>query len=218
MSGGLGGALGMVIGTGLSIAGQRKGAKAMKQEAIRQAEEQEGFDTERLNRVDRHVASVQPGNEPLFVGQQASRMGAAMVPSAQAAGSALGVRVNPLNAQARASMGAGGAAMRGDIDELERARLGQELVNLDRRRALASALYEGRMMRAGKKGQSMRQAGELFSTVGGAQMNYAMGEPRQKAAPDWSQGSTDWKGFSSQAPVYSGNPPPAFQNRYPVGS
>ena len=214
MSGGLGGLVGMVVGTGLSVAGQRKGARAMKGEAIRQAEEQEGFDRQRLDMVDRHVASVQPANESLFVGQQASRMGAAMMPSAQAAGSALGVRVNPMTAGTRAAMGAGGAAARGDLDELERTRLGQELVHLDRKRALASALYDGRMMRAAGKGRLMRQAGEMFGAVGGAQMNYAMGQPRQKPAGDWSQGSVDGKYGYSTAPVYQdGNPPPMLRSR-----
>lgn len=172
------GALASLAGYGLSAEGTRMGAHALRSEARRQGQEQLGFDLSRHEPLDAYAQAIRPGQESAAVGEQ-SRIGAqAIAPAAQAGGAALGVRPSTYNTpQMQAQAGMLGSQMRGQQGNLESARLGLALGEIERRRAMAQALYDAQMARAGHHGQGFRQAGELLQTLGGAGMSYGMGMP-----------------------------------------
>lgn len=178
------GALTALGGYALGAEGKRQGANSMRNEAHKQTMEQLQFDMDRFDPVDQQIAHNLPGQRVnAMTGANMRSAAGAMVPSAQAGGSALGVRSGSLFTPQDRSESVGSAvAQRGDEDSLQTARLGLELAEIERRREMARALYDGRMARAGRKGQGLRQAGEIATTLGGAGMAYGMGQPATPAS------------------------------------
>ncbi len=172
------GALASLAGYGLGAEGTRKGAHSMASEARRQSQEQMAFDMSRHEPLDAYAQAMAPGQNTAAIAEQARIGAGAMRPSAQAGGAALGVRAAPTmtpQSQMRASqLGAGVQGMEGD---LEGARLGLALNEIERKRAMAQALYDARMARAARHGQGLRQAGGYLTALGGMGMNMGMGMP-----------------------------------------
>lgn len=184
-----GGAL--ALGGGLlNYYGQTQGAKAMQEEADRQAAEQQAFSQARYGQVQAALDRQDPSAAGVGATVSAARQSAATAPALAAGSTALG-----LGGGSRASVGQALLPMqrmsalqegRGGADRHTSQNLGrlrQDTGRIDDASRLAQGVYASQLGAAGSKGAAFRTGGELMQGAGMATMVAAMNQAPEAPVP-----------------------------------
>lgn len=182
MMAGIGGGA-YLLGTGLEYLGQRQGARAMQDEAERQAAEQAAFSQQRHLRLMGELARMQPGERGALGQASLQRRMAATTPALQAGGSALG-----LNAAQIAGVGAAAMPQQRILAQREAggilqdrsgqrlAAMGADMGQIRDQQQMAAQLYAQQSALAGAKGEGWRMLGRGLQS-GLPMVGAAMGQP-----------------------------------------
>lgn len=180
---------GYLLGTGMDIAGQYQGAKAMEAAARRQLAEQEAFNQQRqaliAQELARREANPIGASHSAAAGARFGVANRAVQTSAGAAGKALGVNAAGINAaqtsllptmRVDAQHGAGQDRQLRDRNALTM--LGIRSRDIGSRSQEAASAYGTEDDLAGMAGQDLRLGGGLLRMGGSAGLSYAMQRPR----------------------------------------